>query len=359
MMRKIIYSLALLAVIGSAALYFINGRDRASLSIWTAANPPEKASTQMIAAPGRVEPISEEIRVGAEITGKLSAVLVEEGQRVQKGQMVATLENGEYRAQVASAEAHLAQAEAQLRRVINGARDQERLEALAEVQGTEAKLKNARLEWERRQSLYRTGDIAREEAERAERDYQAASAAHDAAVQRHSLVTAQAREEDRAKAEADVALARGQLAEAHARLEKTFIHSPLTGVVLRKYLRVGESISVELTNMAIMTVADVSILRVRVDVDEADVAKLRVGQRAYVTAEAFGERKFAGHVVRIGQALGKKNIRTDEPTERVDTKILETLVELDEARALPLGLRVNAFIECSAAEHGAGSANSK
>src|SRR5689334_7777487 len=108
MLRKIIYSLALLAIAGSAAFYFINGRDRASLSVSTAANPPEmKTSTSMIAAPGRVEAVSEEIKVGAEITGKLSAVLVEEGQRVQKGQMVATLENNEYRAQIASAEARL------------------------------------------------------------------------------------------------------------------------------------------------------------------------------------------------------------------------------------------------------------
>jgi len=49
--------------------------------------------------------------------------------------------------------------------------------------------------------------------------------------------------------------------------------------------------------------------------------------------------------VRIGQALGRKNIRTDEPTERVDKKILETLVELDPGQTLPIGLRVDAFLE--------------
>jgi hypothetical protein len=52
-------------------------------------------------------------------------------------------------------------------------------------------------------------------------------------------------------------------------------------------------------------------------------------------------------VVRVGRLLGKKNVRTDEPTERVDTKILETLVELDSGRELPLGLRVDAFIQIS------------
>ena len=48
--------------------------------------------------------------------------------------------------------------------------------------------------------------------------------------------------------------------------------------------------------------------------------------------------------MRVGQLLGKKNVRTDEPAERVDTKVLETLIELEPGRALPLGLRVDAFI---------------
>jgi len=66
-----------------------------------------------------------------------------------------------------------------------------------------------------------------------------------------------------------------------------------------------------------------------------DVSKVRAGQKAYVTADAFGKQKFWGQVVRVGQQLGPKNVRTDEPTERVDTKILETLVELAPARNCP------------------------
>jgi HlyD family secretion protein len=80
-------------------------------------------------------------------------------------------------------------------------------------------------------------------------------------------------------------------------------------------------------------------------VDEADVANLRLGERAYVTARAFGERKFWGKVVQIGEQLGKKNVQTDEPTEHVDKKILETLVQLDDAQGLPVGLRVDGYIE--------------
>ncbi len=132
--------------------------------------------------------------------------------------------------------------------------------------------------------------------------------------------------------------------EAHALLEKTFIRSPVSGVVLRKQRRAGESVS-DKDDTPLVTLADDSRLRVRVEVDETDVAKVRVGQRACVTAAAYGDRKFLGRVIRVGQVLGRKNVRTEEPAERVDTKILETLVELDPGQRLPLGLRVDTFLE--------------
>jgi HlyD family secretion protein len=94
----------------------------------------------------------------------------------------------------------------------------------------------------------------------------------------------------------------------------------------------------------ILTVGDTKVIRVRVDVDETDVNTVHVGQKAYVTADAYGKQKFWGKVVRVGELLGPKNVRTDEPNERVDTKILETLVELDPGSELPMGLRVDAYI---------------
>ena len=101
-----------------------------------------------------------------------------------------------------------------------------------------------------------------------------------------------------------------------------------------------------------MTLADDSSLRVRLDVDETDVAHLHVGQHAFVTAEAFGTHRFTGHVIRVGRILGRKNVRTDEPSERVDTKILETLVELDPGQTLPLGLRVDAYVQVGGDQRG-------
>lgn len=312
----------------------------------------EKSSATVIAAPGRVEPISEEIKINAEISGRLRAVLVEEGQSVQRGQTVALLEDSDYRARLVSAEAVLQQKEAELRRVANGARGQERREAAAAITEAEAVVANAQSEYDRRQGLYRTGDIAREEVERAERQLNVAQARAAAVKERHAFVDAPAREEDLARAEAEIALAKARIAEARAMLDKTVIRAPLNGVVLRKHLKTGESaLAATMGNpQPIVTLADTSRLRVRVDVDEADIGKLAVGQTAYVRADAYGAKRFSGRVVRIGEILGKKNVRTDEPTEKVDTKILETLVELEAGSELKPGLRVDAFIETASPE---------
>jgi len=300
---------------------------------------------ELIAGPGRIEPQSEDIKIGSELSGRLKSVNVEEGDAIHRGQVLAELENADYLAQVESARAAVAAKQATLHKVINGARRQERDEAWSSVAETKAVMENAQSELRRRQQLFSAGVVSREELERFARESDVAKAKYDEAVQQHSLVDDHAREEDRSFAEADLKLAESQLQEAQARYEKTLIRSPIDGAVLRKHHRSGESVSNSSTVPdPILTIGDRSTLRVRVDVDETDVSRVYIGQRAYVTADAFGKQKFWGKVIRVGQQLGPKNVRTDEPAEKVDTKILETLVELDSGSQLPDGLRVDAFI---------------
>jgi HlyD family secretion protein len=311
----------------------------------SAATPAASPGPELIAGPGRVEPSSEDIKIGSELSGRLKKVNIEEGDLIHRGEVLAELENADYRAQVESSRANVVAKEATLRKVINGARWQERGEAWSSVNESKAVMENAQAEFRRRQQLFAAGVISREELERSEREANVANAKYDEAVQQHALVDDHPREEDRSFAEADLELAKAQLAEAEARYEKTFIRSPIEGTVLRKHHRTGESVSNSSTVPdPVVTVGDRKTLRVRVDVDETDVSRVKIGEKAYVTADAFGKNKFWGQVVRVGQQLGPKNVRTDEPTEKVDTKILETLVELEPNAKLPDGLRVDAFI---------------
>ncbi len=325
------------------SLLFATRRAHENAAVGPAASATHEPS--LIAGPGRVEPYSEDIKIGSELSGRLKSVLVEEGDAIRRGQVLAELENGDYRAEVESAKASVVAKEATLRKVINGARHQERDEAWSSVNEARAVMENAQSEWHRRQELFAAGVVSREELDRYAREADVAAAKYQSAVEQHSLVDDHAREEDRSLAEADLQLVKSQLEEAQARYEKTFIRSPIDGSVLRKHHRSGESVSNSSTVPdPILTVGDRKTLRVRMDVDETDVGKVQIGQKAYVTADAFGKQKFWGRVVRVGQQLGPKNVRTDEPTERVDTKILETLVELDPGAQLPDGLRVDAFI---------------
>jgi HlyD family secretion protein len=328
----------------TVALTLFSLRTRTTNAPSVAAAQPKTA--QLIAGPGKVEPVSEDIQLGSELSGKLKSVNVEEGNRVRTGQVLAELENADYRAEVLSAEADVQAKEATLRKVVNGARTQERSQALATVHAAQAVMDNAKAEMERRQKLFgEAGVISQEELDRYVRAYNVAKEEYQESLQRHSLIDDHAREEDISLAEADLQLAKASLENAKAKYEKTLIKSPIDGLVLRKHHRSGESVSNSSTVPdPILTVGDTNVLRVRMDVDETDVDRVRVGQKAYVTADAFGDQKFWGRVVRIGNQLGPKNVRTDEPTEKVDKKILETLIELDHAPQLPDGLRVDAYV---------------
>src|SRR4051794_11238148 len=216
-----------------------------------------------VAGPGRVEPNSEDIKVGSELSGKLKQVLVEEGDTVTERQIVAILVNEDMHAQVLSSQAIVRQREAELRKVINGARSQERKEAFSTVEENKAVMENARAEMDRHNKLFVEGIISREENERYIRQYNVAAAQYQQSAQHHSLVDDNPREEDRSAAEAALDLARAQLAEAEARYEKTLIRSPINGVILRKHHRSGESVSNSSTVPdPIVTIGDNSLLRV-------------------------------------------------------------------------------------------------
>ena len=305
---------------------------------------PVVAGRNWVAAPGRVEPVSEEMRLGFDIAGKIREVSVEEGDRVRQGQVLARLAADELAARVDAAEQALAASEAALAKVLAGARDMERKEAGAAVSEARAVLDVARVEHLRRKQLLAKEVLSREEADRAEREYKVATERLDAARQHFRFIDDPAREEDVKKAMAEAAEARARLAEAQATAEKAVIRSPIDGVVLRKHRRAGEMVSVSF-DTPVVSVGDIGRLRVRADVDERDIGRIGVGQKAVMMAEAYGSRRFTGSVVRVAGILGKKNIRTDEPAEKNDTRILETLIDLDApAETLPVGLRMDVFI---------------
>jgi hypothetical protein len=93
---------------------------------------------------------------------------------------------------------------------------------------------------------------------------------------------------------------------------------------------------------------DMRAIRVRLDVDERDIARVKVGAAGYATLSAYPGRRFAGKVVEVAMRMGRKNVRTDDPVERLDVKILEVLLQMNEPEGLVPGIRVTAYVESRA-----------
>jgi HlyD family secretion protein len=314
------------------------------------AAPPAPAAVPtagVIAAPGRVEPRSRERELAVGVIGALKGVYVEEGDTVRRGQLLAEVDNDDLKAHIAAAEAALRRREAERDRLLHGARPEERRAAAAQLAEAEANLAQARRELDRLLPLSRTGVASTQAVDQARSALAVAEAQQAAKAAAAALINAPPRAEDVAIAEANLSSAQADLQERRALLAKTQLLAPIDGIVLHRYLREGEVISIQ-PPTPILQIGDKSSLRVRAEIDETDIGRLAVGQRAAITADAYPGERFGGTVARIAPRMGKKRVYTDDPTEKLDTKVLEALIDLDPTVRLPVGLRVDVRIEAAA-----------
>jgi HlyD family secretion protein len=265
--------------------------------------------------------------------------------------VIAEIENADLKAQLARAEAALGARNNELLRLKTGARQQEIDESKAAVREAEAIAVLARSNFERQRALADRQIASRETVEKAVADRDAADARRALMSERLSLLIAPPRHEDVGIAQANLQAADASVAETKAQIEKTIIRSPIDGTILKVFRRTGETVS-NFPPTPIVTVGDTSRLRVRADVDAANVGQVAMGQTVWVTTDAFRGKRFRGTVVRIATQLGRKNFRSDRPEERLDTKVLEVLIDLDAHGQLPIGLPVDVIFELSPPVYG-------
>jgi HlyD family secretion protein len=293
-----------------------------------------------IAAGGLVEPVSEARELAATVVGRLVKMSVEEGDAVAAGDVIAQVENDDLKAQLEAGVADAIARENELARLKAGARPQEISAARAQLREAEAVAAMARSASQRQASLAAKQATSKEAVERADADRDTAEARRDLAAQKLSLLVAPPRSEDVGIAESNLNAARARLAEINAQIEKTLVRSPIDGVILKLYRRAGETVT-NLPPTPVAVVGDISRLRVRADVDESDVAQIDLHQIVWITADAFPGKRFRGTVAQIAFQLGRKNFRNNNPEERLDTKILEVLIDLEPNARLPIGLPVD------------------
>lgn len=298
---------------------------------------------RMVTGTGIIEPRGRETKVAGTGAGLVVRVAVSEGQQVSAGQVLIEFESSAERAAVESAREEIESAKRDLDRVKAGERRETIDAAGGDLRAALARSAQSADALARLTGLAERDLVTRDEYDRSKRQAEQDSAAADAAKSRYEALAVGPREEDVAVQRARIVQAEKRLDERLTQLRLRQVRSPLAGTVLQIKYRSGEYYVP--SGDPLLLLGDLSQRRARIDIDERDIARVRIGDEAYLTAAAFPNRQFAARVTEVGQRIGRKNIRTDDPKERIDTKILEVVLDVEgDGQELLPGLRVNAVV---------------
>ena len=255
-----------------------------------------------VSANGKVAS-SEQVEVGPKVGGLVSELLVQEGDMVQAGQVIARLDDQELKARLRQASSAVEQARTTIE--------------VAEVQLAQSKDQLARV-----QRLFDSGVAPRAELDDAQ---------HAANLRAAQLRTASASHHE---AEASLGYIRTQL-------NNTVLYAPLNGRVIAKHRERGRVVP---PGDPLYTIADSTNLLVRAEVDESDAGKVKIGLLATITSDAFPGRKITGTIDKIAWRVGRKQVHSDNPAEMTDTKVLEAEIPIQLDPQLRIGMAMNVKI---------------
>ena len=305
--------------------------------------PAEKASTWTASAPGRVEPRSGEIRIGAQVPGRMAQVLVRMNDTVKGGDVIARLVDDEVQAKLGAALTEVSVRRRERDTEIAQKLPLERRQAEDAVSASERALHRVRQELDRvRIGLVADGKGTAEDIDTARKalaeavDKLETDRANLRRVQGLPLMPLPTR------LEAGLATSRAELALVETAIERTRIRAPIDGTILQVNTRVGETVTPSAEDV-LLTVGDLSQLRVRAEIEERDISKIRVGQTVMVRTDAVPGQEFAGKVERMAQTLGPSRIASKGPRRPSDVEVLQVMIDLDGRPALLPGMRVDVF----------------
>ena len=295
--------------------------------------------TAVVTASGEIKPRNY-INLGANAQGPITELLIKEGDRVRKGQVVARIEHIQPAAEVEAQRAAVASAVADANAFEAALKTQD--QAIATAQATLDKSKSdlelARLNFERYEKLYKEQLIARQEYEQMKANFTSAEAGVRASAAQVAQVQAQ-----RAQMTAQLTSAQRRITQAQAGqtrladvLAKFDVVAPIDGMVTNLPVRVGETVVPGIQNSAastVMTIADMSLITAEVKADETDIVSVQVGQDATVTIDAMPNRVFHGKVTEIGNTAILRSsglAASQSATSSQEAKDFKVVVALDD-----------------------------
>ncbi len=270
--------------------------------------------TLRIRASGSVVPI-QSVNISPKQAGRLVELLVEQGDRISQGQIIARMDDSGIVPQVLQARAAVAAASANLDRLRNGSRREDILSARARLEATKARLELAEAKYQRYRFLAEQGAISRERLDEFATEWRTAQANVQDAQQQLAQLESGSRPEDIAQVEAQLLQAQASLRAVEVQLEDTIIRSPISGIVAQKYATAGAFVAPQVTASATNSATSTSIvaiasgLEILARVPEVDISQIRLGQEVEITADAFPGKTYKGRVRLIApEAVIEQNV---------------------------------------------------
>lgn len=289
-----------------------------------------------VTAKGVVES-EQEIEVSSQLDGLVRRVTVKEGDQVTKGQVLVVFDEEKIAAQVLQAEAVLAGANAKLKELETGYRSEDTLASKSILDRSIAIFNQSRDDFERHKRLYAKEAVTLVELKKSEERLRIAEA--DVAEKR-SIVQkfdkgARSEEIEQAKGAKQQAVA--QLSHVRALQRDYQILSPLDGLVVESFLDSGESAKV---GTPVLKLIDPKSLRIRAELDETDIGKVREGQNVEATADPYPGKVFKGKVYKTFSVVKKKTQKTFDPMASFDINIQKIHIKLEDFSGLNNGMTV-------------------
>ncbi|MEM9157212.1 MAG: efflux RND transporter periplasmic adaptor subunit, partial [Cyanobacteria bacterium P01_F01_bin.33] len=257
------------------------------------------------------------VNLSPKTTGRLEALYVQQGDRVEAGQVVARMEVGSLVAELQQREAQLAQTEADYAMILAGNRKEDILQAEARLVSAQSQVDLTKTRLERFEYLAREGAISQNDLDQYANEARSSVASFNEVEQQLKAIASGSRPEEIAAAAANVAAAKAQIKVIETELAEANIRAPFVGHVTQTYATTGAIVTPTTTASATASATSSSILalssglEVEVDILEANIGQIQVGQSVEIVAEAFPNQVFAGRVLRIApEAVIENNVTT-------------------------------------------------
>lgn len=329
MWRKVLLSIIAISVIAGAVMLW-SGEQKTRIL-------PSPAP-QYVAAEGRVDVRPDHRAVlSAEVAGRIQELYVDNLSPVKKGQVLAELYNDDLEHRIQETQELLRKSDAVYSEAQSGSRTEDIQEALANVERAEAALELAGSNEARDRRLRDEGVVAQSSYDATASEFKQASSSLTAAKERYHRVSTGERRETIEAARAQMMSQRHALESLKAAYEKTFVRSPLDGIVILRYRNVSEFADV---GDPIVEVADLTDTIVDGDVNEMDAGSVSAGKHAIVTSDAFPGKEFEGVVYEVSAALKRRSTDPEDPAVVVDQKILPVKIKFLKPVPLKLGMKV-------------------